>query len=63
MEKGEVRWVGTIQEELSCLWMRCDALKESEGITDAVRYMRCQVGWGEHWIDGNDFLEEGRHDT
>jgi len=54
---------GTVQEELSCLGMRCDALEEREGIANAVRYMRCQVRWREHWIDGHDLLEEGWHDT
>ena len=32
---------GTVQEELSCLGMRCDTLEEREGIANAVRYMRC----------------------
>jgi hypothetical protein len=60
---GEEQQVRTIQEELSCLGMRCDTLKQSEGIANAVRYVRCQVGRGEHWIDGHDLLEESWHDT
>jgi len=52
-----------VQEELSCLGMRCDTLEEREGIANAVRYMRCQVRWREHWIDGHNLLEEGWHDT
>ena len=54
---------GTVQEELSCLGMRRDALEEREGVANAVGYMRCQVRWREHWIDGHDLLEEGWHDT
>ncbi len=54
---------GTVQEELSCLGMRCDALEERKGITDAVRYMCCQIRRGEHWVYGYDLLEESWHDT
>jgi hypothetical protein len=54
---------GTVQEELSCLGMRRDALEEREGVANAVGYMRRQVRWREHWIDGHDLLEEGWHDT
>ena len=53
----------TVQEELSCLRMRCDALEEREGVAYAVGYMCGQVRRGEHWIDGHDLLEEGWHDT
>ena len=55
--------IGTVQEELSCFGMRCDALEEREGIAYAVRHMRCQVRRGEHCIDGYNLLEEGWHDT
>jgi hypothetical protein len=54
---------GTVQEELSCFGMRCDALEEREGIAYAVRHMCSQVRRGEHWIDGDNLLEEGWHDT
>ena len=53
----------TVQEELSCLRMRCDALEEREGVAYTVGYMCSQVRRGEHWIDGHDLLEEGWHDT
>jgi len=52
-----------VQEELSCLRMRCDALEEREGVAYAIGYMCGQVWRGEHWIDGHDLLEEGGHDT
>src|SRR6266702_8935863 len=61
---GEVgREVSTVQEELSRLGMRCDALKESESVADTVRYMRGEVRRREHGIDRHDLLEESRHDT
>jgi len=53
----------TVQEELPCLRMGCDALKEREGIAHAVRYMRCEVWRGKHWIHGHNFLEKSWHDT
>ena len=57
------RGVDTVQEELSRLGMRCDALKESESVADAVRYMRGKVGRREHGVDRHDLLEESWHDT
>jgi hypothetical protein len=63
-QTGEVgREVSTVQEELSCLGMRCDALKESESVADAVRYMRGEVRGRKHGIDRHDLLKEGWHDT
>jgi hypothetical protein len=51
-----------VQEELSCLRVRCDALKKSESIANAVRYMCCKIWRGEHRIDRHNLLEESRHD-
>ena len=43
--------------------MRGNALEERERIAYTIGYMRCEVWRGEHRIDGDDLLEESRHDT
>jgi hypothetical protein len=53
----------TVQKQLSCLGMRCDALEEREGVADAIRYMCREVRRGEHWVYRHDLLEESWHDT
>lgn len=52
-----------VQEELACLVVTGDALKKGESIADAVGGSGGELRWVEEWVDGNDFLEEGRHDT
>ena len=53
----------TVQEQLSRLGMRCDALEERKGVADAIRYMCCEVRRGKHWVYRYDLLEESWHDT
>lgn len=43
--------------------MRCHTLEKSQRIAYSVRCSRRELRWIEERVDGDDFLQEGCHDT
>jgi hypothetical protein len=59
---GSVR-LHTTEEEAACLGVRRDALEQRESIADPVGSCGRQLRGIEKRVDGDDLLEQRRHNT
>lgn len=52
----------SVEKELTGLGVGSNALEECESVADAVGDMRGEVGRDKEAVDGDDFLQQCRHD-